>query len=139
MTSHSARGAWRSALNASMNSFTGPVVPPSQAAVEPGTALVLGSARTMTESLRDMVPPAHRRLLPVLFDRPAIRESRATCSDCAMCSKGGSPAPGVLSFRPDTKCCTYEPTLPNFLVGAILADTSPEMAEGRRRIRAHIA
>jgi hypothetical protein len=42
-------------------------------------------------------------------------------------------------FRPDTKCCTYHPTLPNYLVGAALADGRPEMDEGRRRLRARIA
>jgi hypothetical protein len=92
----------------------------------------------MSQTLRDMIPAAHRRLLPVLFDRPAPSESRATCDDCAMCSKTSSPPPGAVFFRPDTKCCTYEPTLPNFLVGAILADESPELAEGRRRIQARI-
>jgi hypothetical protein len=91
----------------------------------------------MGETLRDIVPGVHRRLLPVLFDRPAIRESRATCNDCAMCEKPG--ATGGVFFRSDTKCCTYHPTLPNFLAGAILADTTPELAEGRRRVQAQIA
>lgn len=93
----------------------------------------------MTGSLREMFPAAHRRLLPLVFDRPAIQEIYATCSDCAMCSKGAQAPPvGGVFFKRDLKCCTYHPTLPNFLVGAILADESPEMAEGRRRIKARI-
>ena len=42
------------------------------------------------------------------------------------------------AFRSDTKCCTYFPQLPGYLVGAILADFGPGMAEGKRRIRARI-
>jgi Fe-S-cluster containining protein len=42
-------------------------------------------------------------------------------------------------FRPDTKCCTYHPRLPNYLVGAILSDEDAAMAEGRRRIQEKIA
>lgn len=42
-------------------------------------------------------------------------------------------------FRPDTKCCTYHPKLPNYLVGALLADQSPALADGKRRIREKIA
>ena len=36
------------------------------------------------------------------------------------------------------KCCTYAPTLPNFLVGEILADRSEEAAKGRRAVLAFI-
>jgi hypothetical protein len=34
-------------------------------------------------------------------------------------------------FRPDVKCCSYYPQLANFQVGLILADASPEAAQGR--------
>jgi hypothetical protein len=34
-------------------------------------------------------------------------------------------------FNPETKCCTYFPYLPNFLVGNIFRDEDPAMAEGR--------
>lgn len=35
------------------------------------------------------------------------------------------------SFLPTTKCCTYTPQIPNFLVGRILNDRAPEMERGR--------
>jgi hypothetical protein len=93
----------------------------------------------MTGSIRDTLPPAHRRVLPTVFDRPAVHESLATCDDCAMCDRGGGKDDGrAVHFRRDLKCCTYHPALPNFLVGAILADPSPELAEGKRRVRARI-
>lgn len=46
---------------------------------------------------------------------------------------------GQLFFRPDVKCCTYHPTLPNYLVGGLLQDPRPEMAAGQERVRAKIA
>jgi Fe-S-cluster containining protein len=91
-------------------------------------------------NLREMLPAVHRHLLPSFFDESVPDETLATCHRCAM------TVPDVLPertpegfFRPDVKCCSFHPNLPNFLVGAILADESPEMHEGRERIRARIA
>lgn len=93
----------------------------------------------MTDSLRGALPPVYRPLLDDLFDGPKVEETRATCHECAMCDHG-QPSPVEMEyFNPNTKCCTYFPNLPNYLVGAILADPSPEMAEGKRRIREVIA
>jgi Fe-S-cluster containining protein len=92
----------------------------------------------MSETLRQAFPRIYDRLLPRVFDETAPEEPKATCNNCAMCPPK-DPVQGVTYFRPDTKCCTYQPFLPNYLVGAILADTEPLMAEGQRRIRAHIA
>jgi hypothetical protein len=95
----------------------------------------------MTESLRDLLPPIYEGQLPPFFDAPAVAETRATCGDCVMCDKGEkSDAPAELktaSFRPDVKCCSYHPTLPNYLVGAALADET--LAVGRARLRTKIA
>lgn len=50
-------------------------------------------------------------------------EKSATCDSCAMCSGAHAMAiPGLPSFSPSTKCCTYWPSLPNYLVGAMLTD-----------------
>ncbi|MBF5042149.1 hypothetical protein FGE12_07060 [Aggregicoccus sp. 17bor-14] len=92
----------------------------------------------------DSLPELYRDLFPEFFHREVPVEEKATCSSCAMCesSCGNAVAPvdGVSRFfRPDTKCCTYHPRLPNYLVGAILADTDPAMAEGRRRIGEKLA
>jgi hypothetical protein len=57
-----------------------------------------------------------------------------------MCEQGEGPKEAVRHFfKPDVKCCTYEPHLPNYLVGAVLADPDPALDEGRRRLRARIA
>jgi hypothetical protein len=59
-------------------------------------------------------------------------ERLATCHACAMCT---APVPPAERFRPDTKCCTYQPKLPNFAVGDILRDPG---ALARDRLRARI-
>lgn len=92
----------------------------------------------MGDALRDKLAPIYRPLMGELFDRPEVQEPRATCNDCAMCDKG-SGGPGVMDyFKPDLKCCTYLPNLPNYLVGAIFAE-GPSMAEGQKRLRARLA
>ena len=93
----------------------------------------------MSQSLRDILPPIYKELLPDLFDRPKIDEKRATCENCAMCDRGQPAHVPMDYFKPDLKCCTYEPYLPNYLVGAIFADPDPALEEGRRRLRKKIA
>ena len=95
----------------------------------------------MTDTLRSILPDLYAPLLPDFFDTAVPIETKATCSNCAMCPSEGAPAGAgeVTYFRPDTKCCTFHPRLPNYLVGAILADERPDMQEGRRRIREKIA
>lgn len=91
-------------------------------------------------SLRGVLPePFAAWMREALADEPP-EEPAATCEDCVMCR---APAPRVseapLLFDPSVKCCSYLPELPNFLVGAILADGSSEAAPGRRSVRARIA
>jgi hypothetical protein len=95
----------------------------------------------MGESLRSHMPALYRSWLPPFFDRPALVEARATCADCAMCARSelDEAAPEAGFFRPDVKCCSYHPTLPNYLVGAALQDTTPELEAGRATLRAKIA
>jgi Fe-S-cluster containining protein len=87
------------------------------------------------ETFLDLLPAVYRDLLPPFFAREAIHEDKATCRDCAMCDQSGA-GDGLAYFRPDTKCCTFQPRLPNYLVGAVLRDGD---AEGARRIHARIA
>lgn len=93
----------------------------------------------MVDSLRSTLPPVYRHLFNDFFDKPKVVETRATCERCSMCDHG-DPSPVAMEyFDSSTKCCTFTPILPNYLVGAILADDSPEMAEGKRRIQSVIA
>lgn len=93
----------------------------------------------MVDSIRSSLPPAYKHLFNEFFDKPKVVETRATCETCAMCDHG-QPSPVAMEFfNSETKCCTFTPILPNYLVGAILADESPEMAEGKRRIKSTIS
>jgi Fe-S-cluster containining protein len=94
----------------------------------------------MGDTLRSILPPIYGDLLPELFDGPAIEEPRATCDDCAMCEGNTKTTPPGPSghFRPDVKCCTFHPALPNFLVGALFEDPDPALEEGKRRLREKI-
>ena len=89
-------------------------------------------------------PELYQALLPAFFRSDIPPEEKATCSNCAMCESSGQSLKPVKAddssfFLEATKCCTFHPNLPNYLVGAILADESPEGAEGRKRILEKIA
>ena len=47
--------------------------------------------------------------------------------------------PGQAFFHPATKCCAFQPGLPNFLAGAILSDPGSDMAEGRAELEQRIS
>ncbi|XXY49127.1 hypothetical protein WME91_54880 [Sorangium sp. So ce269] len=92
----------------------------------------------------DSLPALYRGLLPAFFEREIPTETKATCASCAMCETSCQSAVAPVDgrsrlFRPDTKCCTFYPRLPNYLVGALLSDDDPSMAEGRRRVEAKLA
>lgn len=90
------------------------------------------------QPLPDLYAPWLAALLPGVL----ARESRATCHDCAMCTRADGTLPTATQvFRPDVKCCSFLPWLPNFLVGRILADDdpSPIAAQGRRSVEERIA
>jgi Fe-S-cluster containining protein len=63
-------------------------------------------------------------------------EPRATCHDCVMCKGAAQPAEVAreVRFSPNSKCCTYVPLLPNYLVGKIIKDHSDEAQFGRTKL-----
>jgi hypothetical protein len=81
------------------------------------------------------LPPLYDRWITELTGETVEGEAPSTCGDCAMLA----PSPGLTSFHPDTKCCTYTPAIPNFLVGAALADGRLDEIGGRDSLRARIA
>ena len=93
----------------------------------------------LTQPIYQELPEFYRKFLPDFFEEMIPIETSATCSDCVMCLKPGDVAvPGVAYFKPNAKCCSYFPKLPNYLVGGLLSDSNPAMDEGRRRIRERI-
>lgn len=79
------------------------------------------------------LPPLYASWIDALLDGPLPDETDATCGACPMLPKPGE-APAAGHFDPRTKCCTYLPALPNYLVGRILADDDPDFAEGRQTL-----
>ncbi len=88
-----------------------------------------------TQRIFDTLPPVYREFLPRFFDREIPKESAATCSQCAMWGDLDAGLLGGISFSRESKCCTHYPNLPNYLVGALLSDSSPASEAGRDRVR----
>ncbi len=90
--------------------------------------------------MASVLPPLYETWMTQVLPGPIPAETQATCQQCAMCPPHASAAAPFSTdyFHPQTKCCTYLPRLPNFLVGRILADETPEMQPGRASIEQRI-
>jgi Fe-S-cluster containining protein len=81
------------------------------------------------------LPPLFERWLTELHGAAPPEQPRTTCSSCPMIKD-------LLAdhqFTRETKCCTFFPDMASFLVGGVLLDEHPGMAEGRRRLGERIA
>jgi hypothetical protein len=81
------------------------------------------------------LPPLYDRWIAALLGQSLEDEPRATCLDCAMLPGAGHELDGP-PFNAATKCCTFEPGLPNFVVGGVLSDGDTPAA---RLLRQRIA
>lgn len=86
----------------------------------------------------ERLPPLYATWMKACLGRAVPRETRADCAACPMLQEPPE-VPGTIRFHPATKCCTFLPDLPNYLVGALLASDDPRDAEGASRLRARIA
>lgn len=84
------------------------------------------------------LPPLYAAWVDELLQGQIPQETEATCHDCAMCSELKDQGTSGYFFRPDTKCCTYVPDLPNFLVGRLLSDTDPRLAAGKASVEVRL-
>jgi hypothetical protein len=93
---------------------------------------------TRTRNRESPLPGLYAAWIADILGGPIPSESEATCSACAM--RPGSECDGAEAdfFHADTKCCTYLPELPNFLVGRILADEDPSLSAGKRSVEARL-
>jgi hypothetical protein len=89
------------------------------------------------ESPADSLPPLYAPWLLAAAGGVIPNETVATCDRCVMLPEAGT-APGPHHFLPGVKCCTFQPTLHNFLVGALLADPDPSLAHGLREVEARL-
>jgi Fe-S-cluster containining protein len=75
------------------------------------------------------LPEIYHQILPGELLQAEISETKATCQQC-----------NWKEYQSHLKCCTYEPYLPNYLVGALFENpaTSPEVLQIlREKIRTH--
>jgi hypothetical protein len=86
------------------------------------------------------LPPLYAAWMDQLLAGPVPHERDATCDECAMLDRGDAPSQtkSALFFNPQTKCCSYIPAIPNYLVGRILADDDSNFARGRTTICEHL-
>lgn len=84
-----------------------------------------------------VLSPLHSAWMAQLLGGPVPVETAATCHSCAMCPPMDEPAASVHTryYTPETKCCTFWPEIPNFLIGTILELDLP----GRITVEARIA
>jgi hypothetical protein len=81
-----------------------------------------------------MLPPRYAQWLTELLGGELPAERTATCDRCVMHTDA---VPEGYRFRVDAKCCTYVPSLPNFLVGAALRELPP--GPGRDSLERRVA
>jgi hypothetical protein len=82
----------------------------------------------------------YARWIEAIIQGSLPEEIEATCSDCAMCSRPVEPVETEqFFFDRGSKCCTYTPTLSNFMIGAILGDSAPSMTTGRASVEARLS
>ena len=85
------------------------------------------------------LPALYARWVEAIIHGTLPVETEATCSDCVMCSRPGQPVDNEqFFFDKGSKCCTYTPTLSNFMIGAILGDPAPSMTTGRATLAARL-
>ena len=71
------------------------------------------------------LPPLYSKWMDQLLKGPIPAETEATCHACPMCETGERNK-SEIQFNPLTKCCSYMPELPNFLIGRIVRDKSAD-------------
>jgi hypothetical protein len=84
------------------------------------------------------LPLLYASWLRAITGGPIPGETKATCDQCAMLPSPGSD-PEATYFHRETKCCAFQPNLPNFLAGRILSDSDPFIAEARQTLEQRIS
>lgn len=85
--------------------------------------------------LGSQLPGLYSQLLPPAFLKLKAVEKKASCSNCYMCRPVGKNNPVKKPFEPSTKCCTYYPFVPNYLVGGMLLENGEAAKHMRTLIR----
>jgi len=107
--------------------------------MEKPTTSAKKSFQSSTSELTGPLPAIYTRWIDAVIHGPLPVESEATCSNCVMCSSSDQHSgTDQVYFDRISKCCTYTPTLANFIVGAILCDSASSMTAGKATIHARL-
>lgn len=87
----------------------------------------------------ETLPPLHAQWLKELLKISPPPETKATCATCRLCESPATKGKEKIYFSPLSKCCTYTPYLPNFLVGRVLLEADEKAVPGRTRVQQRIA
>lgn len=92
------------------------------------------SSAAFAPSLGSQIPSLYQNLLPAEILNFRILEKKADCGNCSMSRENRGPR-AKHTYRKDLKCCTFDPFMPNYLVGALLEDprTTPAGLESLRK------
>ena len=86
----------------------------------------------------ETLPPLYAAWLRSVTGGLIPAETKATCDHCAMLAPPEKSS-GAIYFDPATKCCAFQPHLPNFVAGQILGDADPAIAKGRETLEQRIS
>ncbi|MGZ3796845.1 MAG: hypothetical protein ACXVB1_10785 [Pseudobdellovibrionaceae bacterium] len=86
--------------------------------------------------LKYQLPRIYEDLLPREVLQMEPLETKATCDNCIMAKPLQR---GKIFYKPELKCCTFYPFLPNYIVGAILSQESLSSSSALAAIRRKIA
>ena len=75
------------------------------------------------------LPEPLRTWVSQIAKKPLYREIRANCGDCPLLKK--PKVDNAHWFSTGVRCCTYNPRLSNFQVGALFRDPDPSLEIGR--------
>ena len=79
----------------------------------------------MITTLFQQLPQLYANLLPDVFGKELHVEIYADCNDCNMCQPN-DVVTDQRFFSSTSKCCTFKPIVPNYLIGGILKDSKKE-------------
>lgn len=77
----------------------------------------------MFTTLFQQLPNVYQSFLPDIFGKEIAVETYADCSNCNMCQPN-EYVTDQRFFSSKTKCCTFKPIVPNYLVGGLINDSS---------------
>lgn len=85
--------------------------------------------------IKYQVPRLYEQILPRDLLAMEPQETKATCDQCIMAKPHNR---GKIFYKPDLKCCTFYPFLPNYVVGAILSGKASVSSSALEQIQQKI-